>query len=245
MLGMQQAAHLGDQAERKNFSVYAASLGRLLDLKHYHLVIPSYQRPYEWKSGEVEVLLRDLKKSQEMPVPANRNLLLGSIILYQHSEGDALQVVDGQQRLTTLMLIYSVLFHRLKELDRGSTAELESFSDRFYLHHTSKRILELNNALAGDAADSADSIVATWGHLTDFASSVFSRQDLNSKNDKYTGRWRDICNFVEVNFKTSEAVKEFRDHLDTHVYVSITSIQHLGLALQSFVRCNSAGKKLA
>lgn len=242
---MQQAAHLGDQNPHKKFSVYEASLGHLLDLKHYQLVIPSYQRPYEWKSTDVQLLLHDLKNSQKNPVPADRYLLLGSIILYQHSKGDALQVVDGQQRLSTLVLIYSVLFWRLKELDQGSTAELESLSDRFYRHKDSKRILELNNALAGDAADSADSIVATWKHLTDFAGSVLTQQELKSKNDKYTGRWKDIYKFVDKIFGTSDAVKQFADYLDTHVYVSITSIQHLSLALQSFVRCNSTGNKLA
>lgn len=75
---MQQAAHLGDQNPHKKFSVYEASLGHLLEVKHYQLVIPSYQRPYEWKSTDVQLLLHDLKNSQKNPVPADRYLLLGS-----------------------------------------------------------------------------------------------------------------------------------------------------------------------
>lgn len=239
---MQQPAHPGDGDNNRKFRVYETSLGYLLNLDHYQLVIPAYQRPYEWRGKEVQVLLNDLKNSQDAPISADKYLLLGSVLLFQHSEGDPLQVVDGQQRLSTIMLIYSVLCRRLCELDGRVSAELEVLSKRFICND--HRILVLNNTLAGDDAESADSIVETWENLTDFADSVLSAKLIASKNDKYTMRWKDIEDFVTKNFTTSEAVQQFIEHLNTHVYVSVTLIWHLGLALQCFVRCNSTGKDL-
>lgn len=238
---MQQPAHPGDGDNNRKFRVYETSLGYLLNLDHYRLVIPAYQRPYEWRGREVQVLLNDLKNSQDAPISADKYLLLGSVLLFQHSKGDPLQVVDGQQRLSTIMLIYSVLCRRLCELD-GVSAELEVLSKRFICND--QRILVLNNTLAGDDAESADSIVETWENLTDFADSVLSATHIASKNDKYTMRWKDIEDFVTKNFTTSKAVQQFIEHLNTHVYVSVTLIWHLGLALQCFVRCNSTGEDL-
>lgn len=239
---MQQPAHPGDGDNNRKFRMYETSLGYLLNLAHYQLVIPAYQRPYEWRGREVQVLLNDLKNSQDAPISADKYLLLGSVLLFQHSEGDPLQVVDGQQRLSTIMLIYSVLCRRLCELDGRVSAELEVLSERFICKD--QRILVLNNTLAGDDAESADSIVETWENLTDFADSVLSAKHIASKKDKYTMRWKDIEDFVTKNFTTSEAVQQFIEHLNTHVYVSVTLIWHLGLALQCFVRCNSTGKDL-
>ena len=225
----------------KKFSVYEASLEELLNLSKDQLVIPSYQRPYEWKSKEVQVLLSDLKKSHISKVPPEQYILLGSVMLFQQSKGDPLQVVDGQQRLSTMMLIYSVLFRCLKEAGELSKKELQDLSARFVKNE--RRILVLNNALAGDATESADAVVESWDHLTDFSGSILTTNEiLNSKSDKYCGRWNDIYKFVNTNFKSTEAIQKFRAHLDNHVYISITKIQHLSLALQSFVRCNSTGK---
>ena len=67
------------------------------------LTIPEYQRPYVWKEKQVNRLLNDLieyqkNKSEEKPL-----YYLGSIIL--HQDGDQLKVIDGQQRITTFLLL--------------------------------------------------------------------------------------------------------------------------------------------
>ena len=239
----QQTCGAGHDVHKK-FAVKEKSLGDLLNLKNYKLLIPSYQRPYEWRQREVQVLLNDLKKSQDA-AEADQYVLLGSILLFQQSD-DPCQVVDGQQRLSTMVLIYSALYHRLQQLEStadnsDSSKYLEDFSSRFIKNPT--RILQLNNALAGDATESADKIVKSWEDLTDFADSNIDVDEvLKRKNpDKCAGRWREIYKWVEQNLKGTAAVKKFVTHLDEHVYISITRIWHLSLALQCFVRCNTTG----
>ncbi|MDQ6927420.1 MAG: DUF262 domain-containing HNH endonuclease family protein [Actinomycetota bacterium] len=79
----------------------------------YQFTIPSYQRPYAWTTEQAGEMFDDLlsatraTKAQE-PDP----YFLGSVVLVK-AEGDpAAAVVDGQQRLTTLTILLSVLRER-------------------------------------------------------------------------------------------------------------------------------------
>lgn len=65
------------------------------------LNIPEYQRPYRWQSKQIEKLIADVKEHRrEHP---KQPYYLGSLIL--HQEGHILNIIDGQQRLTTLALM--------------------------------------------------------------------------------------------------------------------------------------------
>lgn len=72
----------------------------------YVFHIPDYQRPYAWEADEARTLLSDLIEAQE--ADAQEPYFLGSLVLIKQDEPDA-DVVDGQQRLTTLTLLLSVL----------------------------------------------------------------------------------------------------------------------------------------
>lgn len=64
------------------------------------LRIPHYQRPYRWTARNVRQLLEDVSHAMQ----ANKEVYrIGSVIL--HNAEDALDIVDGQQRLTTISLI--------------------------------------------------------------------------------------------------------------------------------------------
>ena len=74
------------------------------------LRIPAYQRPYRWKQENVLQLLQDVLNNMEA---GKREYRIGTIILYCNAAGQ-LEIVDGQQRLTTILLI---LRNAQKELD--------------------------------------------------------------------------------------------------------------------------------
>ena len=72
----------------------------------YH--IPAYQRPYAWTTEETNTLFDDLygfftSESE------NENYFLGSIVLIKENTDRKADVIDGQQRLTTLTILFSVL----------------------------------------------------------------------------------------------------------------------------------------
>lgn len=69
------------------------------------LVIPDYQRPYRWTEENVRLLLQDIYESWKTGKNSYR---IGSIILYV-SNDDKLNIVDGQQRVTTILLILRAL----------------------------------------------------------------------------------------------------------------------------------------
>lgn len=89
--------------------------------------IPPYQRPYAWTDEEAGELLSDLlafveNGSQE--VDEINPYFLGSIVLIKGEESPEADIVDGQQRLTTLTILISVL-RTLVETDYAS--ELTAF----------------------------------------------------------------------------------------------------------------------
>ncbi len=82
------------------------TLQRVVEQK-YQFIIPSYQRPYVWTSDEIKRLLEDIHSAYILEEPhyyvgstltARRNIVLGN------ENVDVLELIDGQQRTTTLML---------------------------------------------------------------------------------------------------------------------------------------------
>ena len=74
--------------------------------------IPAYQRPYAWTTEEARELLSDLLSPFEDSPKSITDLtpyFLGSIVLIKNESIPEADVVDGQQRLTTLTILLSVL----------------------------------------------------------------------------------------------------------------------------------------
>jgi hypothetical protein len=71
-----------------------------------NLDIPHYQRPYCWDENNVRLLLQDISDSWRSNKKTYR---IGSVILYKEEGSDQLCIVDGQQRITTILLILKIL----------------------------------------------------------------------------------------------------------------------------------------
>lgn len=86
-------------------------------------IIPVYQRNYDWTIGQCKQLLDDI-----LEVATNNNItahFIGSIVyihddVYTASRIKELTVIDGQQRITTLTLIYLVLYNLAKRIKNES-----------------------------------------------------------------------------------------------------------------------------
>ena len=68
--------------------------------------IPPYQRPYSWEKENVQQLLDDLFEAYEAE---DKEYFIGSLITIEREKDRLYDVVDGQQRLTTLNLILARL----------------------------------------------------------------------------------------------------------------------------------------
>lgn len=92
------------------------SLASLLGGLGYQLVIPPYQRPYAWGREQVDDLWDDVTSS------LGTGHFMGSIVLNSADEQKP-QVIDGQQRLTTLLLLVSLIQEKYRAFDAHNKAE--------------------------------------------------------------------------------------------------------------------------
>jgi hypothetical protein len=94
-------------------------VGKEYYLKHifgdgFRFFIPRYQRPYAWTTEQTEELLDDLWTAftaDQQAIAKKDPYFLGSIVLIKEEHQPMAEVIDGQQRLTTLTLLLSVLRH--------------------------------------------------------------------------------------------------------------------------------------
>lgn len=78
-------------------------------------VIPDYQREYDWGNEEINEFLEDIDETK-----LNDSYFIGHMVLEGEFNGDLFNVIDGQQRITTITIILSVirdLFYKHKEIN--------------------------------------------------------------------------------------------------------------------------------
>ena len=81
----------------------------------FRFSIPGYQRPYSWTPEEAGALFDDLLNAMEEDDPSEASpYFMGSIVLIKDPDSQKADVVDGQQRLTTLTILISVLRDRME-----------------------------------------------------------------------------------------------------------------------------------
>lgn len=83
-------------------------------------LIPDYQRPYAWGEDECKVLWEDLfsfsfPNNNSDSFDSSDSYFLGPIVTFRNEEGK-LEIIDGQQRLTTLMLLLRAFYNRLERM---------------------------------------------------------------------------------------------------------------------------------
>lgn len=78
--------------------------------KSFVFHIPGYQRPYRWEVEQCEELFNDLREATPSgDVKDARPYFLGSIVLVKDDLSTHSEVIDGQQRLTTLTILLAAL----------------------------------------------------------------------------------------------------------------------------------------
>lgn len=116
-----------------------ASIGDLLGQNFY---IPGYQRGYRWQPGQVIALLDDIwefyEKTLKYPRDAGIKYCLQPLVVAYKEETCEWEVIDGQQRLTTLFLL-------LKSLNIESEYSVDCYSIRYETPYAENEyILDIN-----------------------------------------------------------------------------------------------------
>lgn len=96
--------------------------------KERSFVIPEYQRPYAWQQEQAQTLFDDLWEftANGTGGPDSKNTyFLGSIVAYENEEGEQ-EIIDGQQRITSLFLLLRAIYTMLTNSDT-KTKEASNF----------------------------------------------------------------------------------------------------------------------
>lgn len=117
-------------ATATNVEAHATGTIEWLSASTTNIVVPVYQRQYRWDIGGCEKLLSDIRAVAGED-DAHRHFI-GSILSGRDAAtgaagagGDDLILIDGQQRITTIMLLIAALHHTVRESDPRFAAELQ------------------------------------------------------------------------------------------------------------------------
>ncbi|MGL2623404.1 DUF262 domain-containing protein [Helicobacter pylori] len=206
--------------------------------------IPIYQRPYQWTEENCEKLLDDLFFNYEDD--RESDYFCGSLVLIAISEDSKVKtydVVDGQQRLSTFILLAKVLATLYSVLDTKNQEFLQaSWSDR-HENREKKKKKRLDFDLVGssakkdfqDALDFFDDLDATKGENSK------SNGSSKSKNNYLKNA---IClkNYLEK--KEIENIDDFIDWLYCNVVFITITCPDADKALRIFNVLNARGLAL-
>lgn len=99
------------------------SVKQLLETgKEHKFVIPEYQRPYAWTDEQIQTLFDDLVEYTGNN--SESTYFLGTIVSYENENREQ-EIIDGQQRLTSLFLLLRAIYTKLDSMTE--TKEVRNF----------------------------------------------------------------------------------------------------------------------
>lgn len=101
----------------------------LLNARRKPFVIPEYQRPYSWTNEQIDTLFRDIWEftSNNGGTENDGTYFLGSIVSYENEDGEQ-EIIDGQQRITSLFLLLRAIYTKLTITDEKSPEAINFIS---------------------------------------------------------------------------------------------------------------------
>jgi len=184
------------------------------------LCIPLYQREYTWTEEKISALILDI---------ISRDKFLGNIILDELV--DHYEIADGQQRITTCLLILTELFNRY------SGSPLEQASIKAYLTTQSGKIVLKNDSIGDYLTESAGQYQLTISDVND----VFSQKKT------FEDAKRIISDTLSEHLHSDEDVRQFKAKLlDCNFLVLINNRQENRTPIeQVFLDINEKAQLLA
>ena len=182
----------------ESFKPNSLTINKLLTDSDALYQIPVYQRPYKWGDDEVDKLWDDILESYRNEEP---NYFLGSIITAKSGNGSKyLDVVDGQQRLTTLIILMATIRDLFPNIN-----ELECEEDPFAIG-----IDQIKNAIMVSDKFGRLRLATHSNHSSDFEKYIIKGNTLDLKKPYK----KDIRKDEAPEFKFINTSVEFRIRLE-------------------------------
>ena len=178
-----------------------------LQAVNVQFVIPVYQRNYDWKNAECKELLNDIISVETEDRGTH---FIGSIVFvhegtYSTSEVKELVIIDGQQRLTTINILYVALYRFAKENSKAQDAEklYNMFLTNQYVQNESSK-LKLKQTDTNSLAFKAI-MLGTQNEFSTFSNVIenynYFRSCINDENFELILRGLNRLIFVEISLE--------------------------------------------
>ncbi len=209
----------------------------------FDFIVPFYQRPYAWKEAQALELFEDLWGYFRETADASdaEPYFLGSIVLIQADASSTAEIVDGQQRLTTLTILLAAL------RDQASDADVKSSLDALCNRPANKlkkipprprlKLREVDQPFFEKFVQRADGFAA----LDDVAPEEL--EELDSRKNV----WRNAQTLraaVRNALRSDEAVQEFSAFLLTRCVFAVVKTPSQESAFRVFNVLNNRGLPL-
>lgn len=204
-------------------------------------VIPAYQRPFDWGQKEITDLLGDLYEhatASSVPIDDVPDYLLNSILTLD--TGSELQLIDGQQRITALTLLFAAA------RDVGKALELLTES---YLH-TLEALIAVKD---GDIVQPRLRDQYPTGPAQEFLNQLAMRAPDGVNRDSssyplYRG-YEQIVHWLRKQFVSAESkgsltLTKFLDVVRKKARFAEIRVSQSAVGWRSFERANDRGKPL-
>jgi uncharacterized protein with ParB-like and HNH nuclease domain len=209
------------------------TIDEILSSPRANFSVPNYQRSFDWGRGELQELIDDLRGLQGKK---HKELFLGNFI-FDVSDSDDQKIVDGQQRLTTISLIFIAIREQAKKLNELDLA----YEVRNYLSSYSigKKINRVKFKVSSNIRDIFD-YMAHPDWKGDFP------ENINGKSIKrQINKVKPIYNFVRGSLsqlRVEELIEFYTGLLKT--YVVVLEVEDNQDIFSVFERTNARGLDL-
>lgn len=195
--------------------------------------IPIYQRPYQWTKENCEKLLDDLFFNYEDD--RESDYFCGSLVLVKfdpNSKTETYDIVDGQQRLSTFILLAKVLFDLYNDC-LSNPKYLECLQEGWKDRHTERKRLSFNTI----GSNAEDDFAYALEHFNDSQAS-------KNKNNKNNYLKNAICLKDYLMKKEIENIDKFIEWLYSNVKFITIICPNIDKALRIFNVLNARGLAL-
>jgi hypothetical protein len=183
------------------------------------LVIPAYQRDYAWTTGNIDDLFEDIEEAMEL----GSGHYLGTFILSQTGKTTPVNVVDGQQRLTTLTMLLDALIDAvdepaIKEHYRGTYITHPVYGPKFTVLGSNKAFFTalLNDENPEPDSDGQQRLLAAYQWIRQRVSAIKEHQGQQAiKNWLLSISHLEVLEFTEAN--EGKAIRMFQSVNDRGV----------------------------
>jgi hypothetical protein len=201
-------------------------------------VVPDYQREYVWTDKEVNQLLEDI--NDEIDESSSREYFIGTVLVSPKEHKAHYEVIDGQQRLTTLFLLLCVLKNRFQ----GEPHE-QTISGLIATSYTSSQG-EIKTSLKLEPRyENAGEVMLKIVEMG--ADPDKTRSGIQASGIKTFGSLENLVNacatiyrYLQVNYEDKEELKKYWGYLANNV-VFIQISADISSALKIFETINERG----